>query len=180
MPETVEIHGKTFEKTIDQPALQKEVDRVAEEINTDFKGQTPTFIVVLNGAFMFASDLLKQFKGQCNIEFVKYASYSGTESTGKASELIGLKQPLKGKPVVIIEDIIDTGVTIQSLAELMKTEEVAEFKIAAMFMKPDKYKGKLKIDYVGLDIPDDFVIGYGLDFDEMGRNLPHLYTLSNK
>lgn len=179
MPHSISVHGKTFEKTTDSSILQKEVNRLAEQINKDYHGKDPVFIVVLNGAFMFASDLLQKYKGPCTIEFVKYASYSGTESSGEAKQLIGLKSSLKNKHVLIIEDIVDTGVTIQALCQMLEKECVAECRTASMFMKPEKYSGTIKIDYVGLEIPDHFVIGYGLDYDEKGRNLPHLYTLKN-
>lgn len=177
MSEIVQIHDKYFEKSISQEQLSQSVCALANRINKDYKDLNPVFVVVLNGAFMFASDLLKQFPSNCQIEFVKYASYEGECSSGTAKQLLGLKSELKDKHVVVVEDIVDTGVTIKALYALFAEKEVASLKTATMFLKPDKYKGSITIDYVGMEIPDQFVVGYGLDYNEGGRNLPDLYTL---
>ncbi|HRD40020.1 MAG TPA: phosphoribosyltransferase family protein, partial [Bacteroidia bacterium] len=130
------------------------------------------------GSFMFAADLMKQIEIPCEISFVKMASYHGTESTGKVNELIGLNQNIEGRTVVVIEDIVDTGNTIEKLTSMLKDKKVKSFKIATALFKPSVYKKDIKIDYVGIEIPNDFVVGYGLDYDGLGRNLKDILVIA--
>lgn len=151
---------------------------MAQQINTDLKNEMPLFVAVLNGSFMFAADLMKQIEIPCEISFVKMASYHGTESTGKVNELIGLNQNIEGRTVVVIEDIVDTGNTIEKLTSMLKDKKVKSFKIATALFKPSVYKKDIKIDYVGIEIPNDFVVGYGLDYDGLGRNLKDILVIA--
>ena len=173
----VKILDKEFGLYLSAAEIDKAVGRVADSINEDLKGKDPLFIVVLNGAFMFASDLLKKIELDNNITFVKLSSYSGTRSSRVVKELIGLNETVKGRTVVIIEDIIDTGLTMQRMLEILQQQEVEEVKIATLVFKPDAFQGDYPIDYIGLDIPNDFILGYGLDYDGYGRNLPDIYKI---
>lgn len=173
----VKILDKEFGIYLTAAEIDQAVTRVAKSINEDLKGKSPLFIVVLNGAFMFASDLLKKIELDNNITFVKLSSYSGTRSSRVVKELIGLNEVIKGRTVVIIEDIIDTGLTMQRMLEILQQQEVEEVKIATLVFKPEAFKGDYPIDYIGLDIPNDFILGYGLDYDGYGRNLPDIYRI---
>lgn len=173
----VKILDKEFGIYLKAAEIDQAVSRVAASINEDLKGKSPLFIVVLNGAFMFASDLLKKIELDNNITFVKLSSYSGTRSSRVVKELIGLNEVIKGRTVVIIEDIIDTGLTMQRMLEILQQQEVEEVKIATLVFKPEAFKGDYPIDYIGLDIPNDFILGYGLDYDGYGRNLPDIYRI---
>ena len=141
------------------------------------KGKVPIFLIVLNGAFMFASDLLKKVNIESNISFVKLSSYTGTRSSQVVSELIGLNEVVKGRSVIIIEDIIDTGLTIQRMLEILHNQEAADVKIATLIYKPGAFRADYKIDYIGMEIPNDFIVGYGLDYDGFARNLPDIYKI---
>ena len=173
----VKILDKEFGIYLPAVEIDKAVSRVATSINEDLKGKEPLFLVVLNGAFMFASDLLKKIELNNNISFVKLSSYNGTRSSRVVKELIGLNEVVKGRTVVIIEDIIDTGLTMQRMLEILNQQEVEEVKIATLVFKPGAFKGDYPIDYIGLDIPNDFILGYGLDYDGFGRNLPDIYKI---
>ncbi len=172
---TVDILDKRFELSIGSDEILSAVQKVADTINTDLKDQKPVFLCVLNGAFMFGADLLKRVTIPCEISFVKLSSYQGTETTGEVNTLIGLNEHLKGRTVVILEDIVDSGITIQKLHKELVALEAEKIYIGSMLLKPQAYKGDLKIDYVGLEIPNDFVVGYGLDYDGYGRNLEDIY-----
>ncbi|MBL7917613.1 MAG: hypoxanthine phosphoribosyltransferase, partial [Bacteroidia bacterium] len=138
----------------------------------------PVFLVVLNGSFMFASDLLKKVNIPCEISFIKVASYHGTSSTGNVTELIGLTENITNRTVVIVEDIVDTGITLEKLVTVLKGKNVKQIKVASALLKPDSYKKNIIVDYVGIEIKNEFVIGYGLDYDGMGRNLKDIYVLA--
>jgi hypoxanthine phosphoribosyltransferase len=174
----VTLKDKQFKPYISSDKILEAVKQVAEKINSDLAGESPVFLAVLNGSFMFAADLMKEIKLNCEISFVKLASYHGTTSSGTVSELIGLNQDISGRTVVIIEDIVDTGNTLEKLAEILSSRKVKSFKIATAFFKPSAYTKNIKVDYVGLEIPNDFVIGYGLDYDGLGRNLKDVYVLA--
>ena len=176
--ELIKIHDKTFEPYISAEQLNQIAERMASEVYQDLQESCPVFIAVLNGSFMFAADFVRHYKGECEISFVKMASYEGTQSTGKIHQLIGLSTPVEGRDVVILEDIIDTGNTLEEIYRLFENQKVKSFRIATLFFKPDAYKKDLKIDYVGKPIPNRFIVGYGLDFDEIGRNLPQVYQLN--
>ena len=176
--ELIKINDKTFEPYVSAEELNQIAERMASEVYQDLQESRPIFIAVLNGSFMFAADFLRHYKGECEISFVKMASYKGTQSTGKVHQLIGLSTPVEGRDVVILEDIIDTGNTLEEIYRLFENQKVKSFRIATLFFKPDAYKKDLKIDYVGKPIPNRFIVGYGLDFDEIGRNLPQVYQLN--
>lgn len=175
--DNVVVKDQLFKVTISDKQIAKEVDRVAQEMNTKLAGKNPLFIVVLNGAFMFCADLMKKITIPCQISFVKLASYEGVSSTGVVKEVIGLNEDISDRTIVIIEDIIDTGLTMERLLETLGTRSPKEIQIASLLVKPEKLKVKLNIDYVAFEIPNDFILGYGLDYDGYARNLPHIYTL---
>ncbi len=173
----ITINGKTFRLSIPHEEILKQVERVAEEINRDIAGQDPVFLCVLNGSFMFASDLMKCVKIPCELSFVKLSSYSGTSSSGQARQLIGLTDDLRGRVVVVVEDIIDSGLTLFKILDLLWEHMPKAVKVCSLLVKPDKHKAHLPVDYVGMEIPNDFIVGYGLDYDGKGRNLPSIYTM---
>ena len=176
--ELIKIHDKTFEPYISAQQLEEINARMAAEVYQDLGESRPVFVAVLNGSFMFAADFVRHYKGECEISFVKMSSYEGTQSTGKVHELIGLSSSVEGRDVVILEDIVDTGNTLEEIYRIFKDKKVNSFRIATLFFKPDAYKKDFKIDYVGKPIPNRFIVGYGLDFDEVGRNLPQVYQLN--
>jgi hypoxanthine phosphoribosyltransferase len=177
----VVLKDKTFKINISISAseIDKAVGAVAQRINNDLKDKTPLFLVILNGAFIFASDLTKKITIDCEISFVKLSSYHGTSTTGSVKQLIGLNEDIKGRTIVIVEDIVDTGLTIESVMEQLKAMEPAEIKIATLLYKPEAYSKQIELDYVAIVVPNDFLVGYGLDYDGLGRNLPDIYVLDN-
>jgi len=177
MAEQVQLHDKVFKKFIDKAALQKATQNVGEKMNAELSDKNPLFLVVLNGAFVFASDLLRTFRYDCDISFIKLSSYIGTKSTHTVREVIGLDTNVKDRTVVLIEDIIDTGITMDHIIEQMKLLEAKEVKTATMLFKPQAIEKDFPIDYVGLEIPNDFIVGYGLDYNGKGRNLPDIYKI---
>jgi hypoxanthine phosphoribosyltransferase len=173
----IKVKDKEFAIFIKSETILAAVDIVAQRINKDYKDKNPLFLVVLNGAFMFASDLFKKLSIDCELSFVKLSSYSGTNTTENVKHLIGINEDLKGRHIVVVEDIVDTGITIEHMMEELKKFEPADVKIATLLMKPDKYKKAHAIDYVAIEIPNDFIIGYGLDYDGFARNLPDIYKI---
>jgi len=174
----IHLHDKQFVPFITSEEIDFALTNRAKQMDDDFFDEVPVFIGVLNGAFMVMSDLVKKYRGMCEVSFVKMASYEGMQTTNTVNELIGLNHDLKGKTVIIVEDIVDTGNTIEVLKEMMKQQEVKHLKIATLFFKPDAYTKDIKIDYVGIRIPNKFIVGYGLDYDGLGRNLPDVYQLA--
>lgn len=174
--EEIIIRDKSFSLSIGPDEIARRVQNMARKITADLKGTEPVFVVILNGAFMFASDLLKQITIPCLISFVKLASYSGTKSSGRVKQLIGLNEELKDKTVVIIEDIVDTGNTLSTIIKQIKSFDATEIKVATLLHKPDVYTQEHVLDYVGFSVPDKFLLGYGLDYDGQGRNLTGIYT----
>lgn len=174
----VTLKDKQFKPYISSEKIEAAVKKVAAQINADLKNEMPLFVAVLNGSFMFAADLMKNMEMPCEISFVKMASYHGTQSTGVVNELIGLNQDISGRTVVIIEDIVDTGTTIEKLVGILKSKNVKDLRIATALLKPSVYKKDIKIDYVGLEIPNDFVVGYGLDYDGLGRNIKEILVIA--
>lgn len=173
----IQIKDKRFKTFIPEEQIMKEVARVADEINCDLSGTNPLFISVLNGSFMFTADLMKHLTMPCEVSFVKLASYEGTSSTGKVKELVGLGDDITGRTVVIVEDIVDTGLTMKQLVETLRARGPKDIKIATLLVKPDKLKVELDINYVAMNIPNDFIVGYGLDYDGLGRNYRDIYTV---
>lgn len=176
---TVKLKDKVFNISYSSEEIQMDIDVLTSKINHDFKDvDTPLFLCVLNGSFMFAADLMKRIGFACEVTFIRLSSYQGTASTGVVKELIGLGENIEGRTVIIVEDIVDTGITLTGLVEELKKRNPKKISIAALLFKPDSFKGGVKIDYVGKSIPNDFIVGYGLDYDGLGRNLPDIYTLA--
>lgn len=175
----VNILDKSFEMYLTRDEIQSQVSRVAGEINSDLADQDVVFLAVLNGSFMFASDLMKEVNLHSEISFVKLGSYEGTESTGKVDELIGLNANLENKTVVIIEDIVDTGNTLKKILSILETVNAKSIKLCTLLFKPEAYKGDFQPDYIGFKIPNAFVVGYGLDYNQKGRNLNAIYQLKD-
>ncbi len=173
----IQIKDKRFQISISAKKIQQEVRRMASEINRDLADVEPLFLVVLNGAFMFASDLVKLINIPCHVSFVKLASYAGTGSTGVVKELIGLDEPVEGRNVVVVEDIVDTGLTMEKILQTLTAHKVKSVRVATLFHKPEALLRPLTLDYTGLKIPNDFIVGYGLDYDGLGRNLQHIYKI---
>ncbi|MEL1240025.1 hypoxanthine phosphoribosyltransferase [Flavobacterium flavipallidum] len=173
----IQLHDKEFVPFISAEEIDFAIKQMVAQIEDDFADEIPVFVGVLNGSFMVVSDFVKHYSKPCEVSFVKMASYEGMSSTNEVKQLIGLNQDLTGRTVVIIEDIIDTGHTIVALKELFKQQNPKHFKIATLFLKPDAYKKEVKIDYIGIQIPNKFIVGFGLDYDGLGRNLPEVYQL---
>lgn len=176
----IQVKDLSFKPFISEGELAKCVKEVADAINHDYQGKQPLFIGVLNGSFMFMSDLMKEINLTCEMSFVKMASYEGTSTTGKVNELIGLNESIEGRDVILVEDIVDTGNTLVKLFDLMKEQNAGSVKIATLLYKPEAYKKDIAIDYVGKEIPNAFVLGYGLDYDGLGRNLSSIYVLNEQ
>ncbi len=175
----VTLKDKTFRVHIPASDINKAVGEVAHRINLELKDKKPLFLAVLNGSFMFASDLLKKVSIDCEISFVKVSSYHGTSTTGSVKSLIGLNEDIKGRTIVIIEDIVDTGLTMEKVLKELEVMEPAEVKICTLLYKPEAFRKKFDLDYVAIVVPNDFLVGYGLDYDGLGRNLPDIYVLDN-
>jgi hypoxanthine phosphoribosyltransferase len=175
---TIKVHDKTFNTFLSESAINEQVKRIAQEINIDYKGKTPLFIAILNGSFMFASDLFKELDIEAQVCFIKLASYQGVKSTGNVVTSIGLDVSLKDREVIVIEDIVDTGKTLHDFLPQIMDQHPSSLKIATLLHKPEALKYPLKIDYVGFSIPNKFVVGYGLDYDGLGRNLREIFQLS--
>ena len=175
---TVKLHDLSFNSFIEEEEISNIVQSLATQIAKDCEGETPLFIGILNGSFMFVSDFVKKYKGDCEISFVKLASYEGTSSTENVKQLVGINEDLEGRTVIILEDIIDTGNTLQEIYNIFENKKVKQLKIATLFFKPDVFKKELPIDYIGKSIPDKFIVGYGLDYNGLGRNLPKVYQLT--
>ncbi|WCM43305.1 hypoxanthine phosphoribosyltransferase [Flavobacterium sp. CBA20B-1] len=173
----LQILDKTFVPFISAAEIDKEIQRIAKDLHNNFQNEVPVFLVVLNGAFMFAADLLKHYTTPAQVSFVKVASYQGTETTGKVNQLLGLDVDLTNKHVVIVEDIVDTGTTITAIQQVINTQKVKSMQVAALFFKPEAYTQTVEINHVGFRIPNKFIVGYGLDYNKQGRNLPEVYQI---
>jgi hypoxanthine phosphoribosyltransferase len=173
----IKIHDKYFEPFIVFDEIDKAISNLAMTINKDLSGKTPIFLVILNGSFMFAGDLLKKIKLPCEVSFVKLSSYVGTKSTEKVRQLIGFDEDIKGRSIIIVEDIIDSGITMETVLGQLDSMGAADVRIATLLFKPKAFKKSYKVDYVGIEIPNDFIVGYGLDYDNQGRNLKDIYKI---
>ena len=173
----ITINDKTFETSMPEAQIKWRVKELARQISQDMEGKNPLFLAVLNGAFIFAADLMREMTIPCEISFVKLASYQGITSTGKVHEVIGINENLQGRTVIILEDIVESGLTIKRMIESLGTRNTADIRVCTLFFKPDQLKEPLKLDYVAFEIPNDFILGYGLDYDQQGRGLKDLYTL---
>ena len=175
----INLKDKTFEIFIPETEISEIIHSVANAINNSGI-KNPLFIAVMNGSFLFAADVMKKITiHNTEISFIKLSSYEGTETTGEVSRLIGIEDNISGRNIVVLEDIVDTGITLERIIKLLEKENVADIKIATLLFKPNAYTKDISIDFIGKSIPNDFVIGYGLDYDEIGRNLPHIYKLKN-
>ena len=168
----IKVKDKTFRTSIPEAEILKHVKEVAARINQDMAGKTPLFLAVLNGAFVFAADLMREITIPCEISFVKLASYMG-----KITEVIGINEDLTGRHVVIVEDIVDTGLTMQRMIETLSLRHPASISTCSLLFKPDKLQADIDIDYVAMKIPNEFIVGYGLDYDQQGRNLRDIFTV---
>ena len=175
--DTVKIKDKSFRVSIPESEILERVKAVAEKINKDMAGRNPLLLAVLNGSFVFAADLMRMLTIPCEISFVKLASYQGTTSTGKVKEVIGINEDLAGRTVIIVEDIVETGLTIKRMVESLGTRNPESIHICTLLLKPACLKVPLNIEYAAMEIPNDFILGYGLDYDQQGRNLRDIYTV---
>ncbi|WP_044001140.1 hypoxanthine phosphoribosyltransferase [Hymenobacter swuensis] len=174
-PDHISLHNKQFEPYLSAAQLTAAIREVAARINQDYAGQQVLFVVVLNGSFMFAADLLKEISLDCEICFIRVASYQGTSSTGEVKEVLGLTEEIQGRHAIILEDIVDTGHTMRMLLDTLGARQPASLEVATLFLKPECLQHELPLRYIGLSIPNDFIVGYGLDFDGLGRNYPDVY-----
>jgi hypoxanthine phosphoribosyltransferase len=175
----VKLYDKTFKTFITYESLKKAIDEVADKINADFNGceDIPVLLCVLNGSIMFTSELMKRLTFNCQIVSTKLTSYEGTSTTGKVKQAMGLTADIKGRRVIIVEDIVDSGNTIVELKRILEEKEASESRVCTLLLKPEAYKKDIKIDYVAMEIPNEFIVGFGLDYDELGRNYKDIYVL---
>ena len=174
---TIKIHDREFVKSIPAEEIAARVKMVAERINKDYAGRRPLLLGVLNGCFMFVSDLMKNLEIECEISFVKFSSYQGAETTGTVKQLVGLAESIEGRDVIVVEDIVDTGLTMHKMLETLASENPASISIASLFLKPARLRVPVEVKYSAFEIPDRFIVGYGLDYDGLGRNLPDVYDV---
>lgn len=177
---TIQVKNKTFSVSIPEAQILQEVRRVAGEIRRDYADQEPVFLAVLNGSFIFAADLLREVGISCEISFVKMASYEGTNTTGKIREMIGLNIDITDRPVIIVEDIVDTGLTMAHMLETLQKHNPRSIDVCTLLLKPGKLKVRLDVRYCCMQIPNDFIVGYGLDYDGFGRNTRDIYTITEE
>jgi len=177
MGKTIKVHNKIFAPFIDENQIQQRIKEIASEITQSVKGETPLFLCVLNGAFMYAAELLKRIEEPCEVSFVKFSSYQGTNSTGVMKQFIGLNEDIQGRTIVVIEDIVDSGFTMKHMLETLREAGAGRIIVTTLLSKPSALKVPVQIDYVCFEIPNDFVVGYGLDYDGVGRNMPGIYKV---
>lgn len=176
--EVIKLHDKNFKVCMTARQIDEAVNNVAKKINSDLKDvDVPIFLSVLNGSFMFTADLMRKIEIKSDIVFVKLASYDGTSSTGEVKQILGLNKSVKGRTVIVIEDIVETGNTIEEMYRILKEAGAEEIKICTLLFKPNAYRKDIKIDYAALQIPNDFIVGYGLDYDQLGRQYKDIYVL---
>ena len=173
----IKIHDKKFRISYPEAEILKHVQAVADRINKDMKDKNPLFLAVLNGSFVFAADLMRLITIPCEISFVKLASYQGTMSTGKIKEVIGINEDISGRTVIILEDIVESGLTMKRMIDSLGTRNPESVHICTLLLKPEQLKVNLNIEYAAMEIPNDFIVGYGLDYNQQGRNLRDIYTL---
>lgn len=175
----VTLHDKQFELYISGADIRKRIGALGEKINVDYTGKKPLLIAVLNGSFMFAADLMRELTVQAEISFVKVASYHGSVSSGAVSELIGLTEHIEGRDIIVVEDIVDTGTTLVKVYDMLTERHPASVRVATLLLKPDAYNKSIPVDYAAMEIPNDFIVGYGLDYDGLGRNLRDIYKIKS-
>jgi hypoxanthine phosphoribosyltransferase len=175
--QTVTLHDKTFELFITEQAIHVAISALAQQINKDYEGKSPLFLGILNGSFLFAADLFRLIEGNAEISFLKMASYQGTATTGKINELIGINEDITNRHVIIIEDIVDTGITLEKIISNLNTKNPASIAIATLLFKHAAYQKSIPVNYIGIKVANDFLVGYGLDYNGLGRNLKEIYKL---
>lgn len=173
----IQLHDKTFAPFISKNVIQEAVSRIATAINSDYEGKQPILLPVLDGAFIFAAELAKQLTIEAQFSFIKYKSYHNTQSTGQVSQLLGLDIDITGKDILVIEDIIDTGLTVSYLLQELSKHNPASIKVAALLTKPEAIQTPIQIDYTGIEIPNHFIVGYGMDYNGLGRNLDGIWAV---
>ncbi len=173
----IKILDKEFAKNISYEQILQVIEKMAMDIATDYRDSKPLFLCVLNGAFIFAADLLKHYQEDCEISFIRLSSYTGTQTTGEVKTVIGLNDEIKGRDVIILEDIVDSGITISHLVKDLFTYAPKSVRVATLLLKPDAVQKDVKPDYVGMEIPNDFIVGYGLDYNGYGRNYKDIYKI---
>jgi hypoxanthine phosphoribosyltransferase len=173
----IQLLDKKFREFLTEDAIKQRIEELANQINNDLAGKEVVFLGILNGAFLFAADLFRKINFDARISFIKLASYRGTTSQGTIKELIGWNEDINNKTIVVIEDIVDTGNTLERIVDELVIRKAADIKIAALLYKPEAYTRNIPLHYIGFEIPNNFVVGYGLDYDGFGRNLPAVYTL---
>ncbi len=173
----VTLKDETFALYLREEEILGNIAEIGKRISADYAGRTPLLLGVLNGSFLFAADLIREVKCDCQITFVKLASYIGTGSSGEVRELVGLAEDIRGRDIIVVEDIVDTGLTLEKVMDTLQKHSPASVKVATLLYKPEAYKGKHKIDYVAMEIPNAFIVGYGLDYDGLGRNLRDIYQI---
>ncbi len=173
----VSVLDRKFKKSISEKEIDSAINRIAEQMNSDLEGKNPLFISILNGSFMFTSDLMKKVTVPCEVTFVKLSSYQDMESTGNVKQILGLSEEIEGRTVVVVEDIVDSGYTMQDILAYLKGKNPKEIKVATCLLKPDALKVDVQVDYTAMKIPNDFIVGYGLDYNGYGRNLKDIYTV---
>ena len=179
MANTVKIHDKEFSVAIPEAQIRERIEALGKRITKDYEGMQPVFLVVLKGAFLFAADLLRYVNLECEVTFLRVGSYEGTQSTGVIRSILGLSEKVHGKHLIIVEDIVDTGNTMNHLIEELKKNEPVDIKVASLLLKPEALKHNIHVDYVGFSVANDFLVGYGLDYDGHGRNLKEIYKVIN-
>ena len=177
MNNIIQVKDKRFAISIPRERIHEEVKRVASQINKDYEGQSPIFLAVLNGSFIFAADLLREITLSCEVSFVRLASYQGVNTTGEIREIMGMNVDITGRPVIVVEDIVDTGLTMAHMLETLKRHNPSSIDICTLLLKPGKLQVNLDVRYCCMQIPNDFIVGYGLDYDGFGRNTKDIYTL---
>ena len=173
----IKLHDKEFALSITPALIQNAVEKIAADINRDLAGEIPIFLSILNGSFMFTSDLLRKVRMDCQVSFIKLSSYKGVSSEKRVRKLIGIEEDVTGRSLVVLEDIVDTGNTIKAVIKELEFLNPKHIKIATLFLKPGIYDGSIDLDYVGMEIPDDFIVGYGLDYNQLGRNYEGVYKI---
>jgi hypoxanthine phosphoribosyltransferase len=179
--EKITLRDKRFKICMTAAQIDEAIEKVAQKLDADLQNvDTPIFLSVLNGSFMFTADLMRKISVKSDLTFIKLASYEGTESTGKVKQIMGLNTSVEGKTVIIIEDIVETGNTIEEMYRILQEAGAAEIKVCTLLFKPNTYKKDIKIDYAALSIPDDFIVGYGLDYNHLGRQYKDIYVLDEE
>ncbi len=176
----IKLHDKEFKLLLSAQEIDQLIQTVAEKINHDYQDSCPLFVGILNGSFMFASDLMKKITVPCELSFVKFSSYVGTKSTGKIDELIGFNDSVKGRDLILVEDIVDTGETLEKVLNILQSSGAKSIRIATLLLKPEVFDKKYPVDYVCKNIPNKFVVGFGLDYDQLGRNYGEIYQLAEE